>query len=279
MNNAKALRPLLIFIIVAISCGWLGVWIDTIIPSPNATETLGMGIWLVLPLITALFLSIFSGNGWRDIGIFFRVTRNIKWYLVAIFIFPVVTGTVLLLGKLLGWVHTDNFSIGKFLPIFALLLIPNFIKNIFEESVWRGYLTTKVAHLTKKDSHLYLIVGLVWGIWHLPYYLVFLQQHEMSMFLPVGRIGFAIVAIICMVGWTVMFVELFLITKSIWPVVLMHMMEDSLVNPLITERFITITAGKEWFVSPVFGLITNILYLLIGLWLRTQRKVVSLHAY
>jgi len=145
------------------------------------------------------------------------------------------------------------------------------VKNIFEESVWRGYLTTKLLNEKVKDIWLYLIVGLVWGIWHLPYYLCFLPQADMYQVLPVGRLAFALVAIVSMICWTVMFVEIFRLTKSIWSVVLLHMVEDSLINHLVIDGHIAIVAGKEFLISPIGGIITSSLYLCVGLLLRRSR--------
>jgi hypothetical protein len=77
--------------------------------------------------------------------------------------------------------------------------------------------------------------------------------------------------IITMVCWAVMFIELYRVTKSIWPGVLLHMVEDSLVNPLVVSGFVSIAAGKEILISPIIGITTSILYLLIGFGIRTYR--------
>ncbi len=156
---------------------------------------------------------------------------------------------------------------------FVSTLLANFIKNIFEESVWRGYLAAKLLKLKAKDIWLYLIVGGVWGIWHLPYYLFFLPESDMYQVLPVDRVVFAIAAIFSMICWSVMFVELYRITKSIWPVVILHMIEDSLINHLVIDGYITIGPGKEILISPIIGIIASILYVIVGLLLRKNRII------
>ena len=201
---------------------------------------------------------------------------NIKWYVISVIIFPFVTAIVMVIGKIFGWIDFENFNINNFLSVFVSLLAIGFIKNIFEESVWRGYLTSKLSKLKLSDLWLYLIVGVVWGVWHLPYYLVFLSEVEMTTFLPFSRLLFAFIAVVTMIGWTVLFVELYLITKSIWPVVLLHSVEDSFINPLITDGFIEIAQNKELLISPVFGIITTLLYLTIGLILRKKRKNIEI---
>jgi uncharacterized membrane protein HdeD (DUF308 family) len=68
-----------------------------------------------------------------------------------------------------------------------------------------------------------------------------------------------------------MFTELFRVTKSVWPCVLLHMVEDSLINHLVISGYITIAAGKEILISPVNGIITSALYLAVGLGIRAYR--------
>lgn len=177
----------------------------------------------------------------------------------------------MLIGKMTGWMRFSEFNANLFISGFAGALIINFIKNIFEEFVWRGYLTTKLLKLKTNDIWLYLIVGSVWGVWHLPYYLFFLPQSDMIQVLPVSRLIFALTAIASMICWSVMFVELYRITKSIWIVVILHAIEDSFINHLIIDGHIVIASGKEILISPIAGIITSIFYLTVGLLLRKKR--------
>jgi hypothetical protein len=182
-----------------------------------------------------------------------------------------MTTVVLFIGKITGWIDYSNFRINVYLSGFWGMLIYNFIKNIFEESVWRRYLTAKLLKTKIKDIWLYLIVGGVWGVWHLPYYLHFLPHSDMYKVLPVGRLVFAIVSVITMIGWSVMFIELYRLTESIWPVVILHMIEDSLINRLVIDGHIIINTGKEILVSPITGIITSLLYIGVGIILRNYR--------
>jgi membrane protease YdiL (CAAX protease family) len=267
----KTIRNICIFIFVALSCGWLGFIIDKVLVSQSNEETLGMGIWLVFPLITTIILRFFAKDGWKDFRIKPNFKGNIKWYFVSIIIFPSVTLIVLVIGKLLGWINFTNFRANIYFLGLSGALIIEFLKNFFEESVWRGYLTEKLLKTKIKDIWLYLVVGVVWGLWHLPYYLFFLPQSDMYIVLPVSRVIFALVGIIIMISWTIMYVELYRTTNSIWPVVLMHMMEDSSINHLIIDGHITILNGKEILISPIAGIITSLLYICVGLIIRKKR--------
>ena len=267
----KNIRNIIIFAFVAFSCGWLGVLVDKFVESQPDGESLGMAIWLILPLLTVILLRFFAGDGWKELGFNPNFKGNTKWYVIALLIYPLVTAVVLALGKILRWIDFTNFKTETFFTGFIVALLPNFVKNIFEESVWRGYLTIKLLNEKVRDIWLYLIVGGIWGIWHLPYYLCFLPPADMYQVLPVGRLAFALVAIVLMVCWTIMFIEIFRLTKSIWSVVLLHMVEDSLINHLIIDGHITIVAGKEFLISPISGIITSCLYLGVGLLLRRSR--------
>jgi membrane protease YdiL (CAAX protease family) len=267
----KKVRNILIFIFVALTSGWLGVLVDNYVKSPPESQSLGMGIWLVLPLLTVVLLRFFAGDGWKDLRIRPHSKANTKWYIVALLIYPLVTVVIFAIGKIGGWIDFSNFRADVYFAGFVTALLPNFVKNIFEESVWRGYLTTKLLNEKIKDIWLYLIVGGVWGAWHLPYYLCFLPETDMYRILPVGRLAFAFVAIISMICWTGMFVEIFRLTKSIWSVILLHTVEDSVINHLVIDGHIAVAAGKEFLISPVSGIVTSGLYLCTGLLLRHVR--------
>lgn len=265
-------RNIMIFIVVVLLCGWFGVLVDKLIPEQPQGDTLGMGIWLISPLLATILLRSFAGDGWRDIGLLPNFKGNLKWYVIALFIYPAVTTLVLLISYIFNWMDFSAFNLSTVLSVFLSGLLIQFVKNFFEESVWRGYLTSKLSNLKLNDFWLYLIVGGVWGAWHIPYFLVFLSESDIISVLPVNRWLFTIIGIVTMICWTVMYTEIYLMTRSIWPLVLMHMTEDALVNPLILDGYIKLAQGKEFLVSPSAGILTTCLYLVVGWLLRMKRK-------
>jgi len=267
-----SLRNIMIFIVVVLLCGWFGVVVDKLIPEQPQGDTLGMGIWLISPLLATILLRSFAGDGWRDIGLLPNFKGNLKWYVIALFIYPAVTTLVLLISYVFDWIDFSAFNLSTVLSVFLSGLLIQFVKNFFEESVWRGYLTSKLSNLKVNDFWLYLIVGGVWGAWHIPYFLVFLSESDIISVLPVNRWLFTIIGIVTMICWTVMYTEIYLMTRSIWPLVLMHMTEDALVNPLILDGYIKLAQGKEFLVSPSAGILTTFLYLIVGWLLRMKRK-------
>lgn len=270
-SSGKTLRNLIIFTAFVILSGWLGHGLDMLTEN-HSGETPGMLLWLLLPLITMLILRTFAGDGWKDAGLKPGLPGNVRWYLVALAAYPVITLLVLLAGRLTGWVSFANFNTSLFIHAFAVALIPNFIKNIPEEFVWRGYLTPKVVSLKLNDFMVYLIVGLIWALWHVPYYLFFLDDSTIQSVTSLHRLTFILVSIPVMIVWTVAFVELRLLTGSVWPLVVMHSIEDAFVNPLVLEGYVRIATDKELWISPIYGCLSILLYGLLGLGLRQIRK-------
>lgn len=267
----QIIRNVIVFVAIVIMSGWIGVLVDSFLTEQPEGDSLGMGIWLVLPMLTALILALLSKIGWRELGIKPNLTGNFKWYIISVLIFPVVTGITLIIGRATNWIDLSELNLKAFIGVFFSTILVGFIKNIFEESVWRGFLTSQLVKLNLTDWKIYLIVGVVWGVWHIPYYMVFLPEADLQMVLPASRFIFIVVAIITMSCWSIMYIELYRITKSIWPCVLLHTVEDSLINPLVISGFISISPGKEILVSPISGVITSLLYLGVGLAIRANR--------
>lgn len=278
MNNKKSrtrvtIRNLAIFIILVLASGWLGRGLDTLMGNPSV-ESLGMLVWIVMPLGVTLLLRTFAGDGWKDFGIKPNFQENWVWYGVAILVFPVLTALVLIIGGSLGFITFPNFSpnaLGLLLQAFALGLLPQFIKNIFEEAPWRGYLAPKVYSLGLNDFVSHAIVGLVWGAWHIPYYLFFLDRAILSNFTTLDVAMYIPLAIWILISWAFVYGEIRLLTNSFWPAVLMHMVEDAFIIQLFTGNFIQIRPGIDWLISPMNGVFMSLLFIALGSGLRHVR--------
>lgn len=269
--NKRTLRNVILFSFVAVVCGWMGVGVDKLLGQPSNLESLGALIFISSPILCMVLLRLFGGDGWKDLPLKPNFRRNARWYLFAIVVYPVVIGITLFVGKLFGWVDVSRFSFAAYFPVFIAAFLPQCLKNIFEESVWRGYLTVKVEQLTQNEWLVYLVVALVWQVWHLPYYLILLDDAYLASFFPFGNVLFVVTSFVVIGVWTIMYTEIFFLSRSLLLVVLMHAMEDAL-NPLISDGFAVVSPDKALLVSPSFGLIPLLLYLVIGLWLRRIRK-------
>ena len=270
-TNKKTLRNVILFSLVAISCGWIGVGVNQLLGEPSNLESLGSGIFIASPIVCMVLLRLLGGDGWKDFPLKPRFKQNIRWYIFAIAVYPIVVGITLFVGKLLGWVDVSKFTIATYLPVFATAFLPVFIKNILEETAFRGYLTVKMEQLTKNEWLIYVVVAFVCQIWHLPYNLIFLDDAYQATFFPYSKVLFVLVSFVVIAVWTIMYTEIFFLSRSLLLVVLMHSMKDAL-NPLISEGFTVISPDKTLLLSPLFGLIPTLIYLAIGLYLRRIRK-------
>ena len=58
-----------IFILIVILSGWIGVILDSVLISQSEGDSLGMGVWLVLPILAALIIILFSKGSRRGLGL------------------------------------------------------------------------------------------------------------------------------------------------------------------------------------------------------------------
>jgi len=273
-ERRRTVRNLWIFTIIVLTVGFVGHALNLRL-GMEGEESLGILLWLVVPTVVALALRAFAGDGWADFGIRPKFRGNGGWYATSLAIYPVLTLVALLLGAALGLISFPGFTVGSIavvLQVFAVGALPQFIKNIFEEFAWRGYLAPRVHSLGLNDFVGHIIVGLIWGAWHLPYYLYYLDVSILAHFTTLPRWGFILQATIVMVAWAIVYGELYLLTRSIWPAVLMHMVEDAFLNQLFTDGHIAIVPGTDWLISPVNGVISIALWIAVGVGLNRYRK-------
>lgn len=268
MNLRKTKSNLILFIVITLASGWIGVLIDNLLEEQPKGNSLGMGLWLIIPFLTVLILRIINRD-WKDFGLKPHFKGNLKWYLVAIIIYPLVTIITIGIALVLGCVDISNFDMNTFLSLAIVSIGGNFIKNIFEEFSWRGYLTPKLVELKANDLIIYIVSGLVWALWHSAYYLVFLPDNY---FESISRVGMILTGCVIMTCWTVMYVEINRLTKSVWPCVIMHAVEDAIPTVLVmVGAFITLTNNSDVYLNPITGVVATILFLGIGLVLRAVR--------
>lgn len=101
--------------------------------------------------------------------------------------------------------------------------------------------------------------------------MIFLSESEIQNTLPVGRWSFFFIGMVVVTIWTVMYTEIFRITKSVWPLVIAHTMEDAIINPLLLYGIINIEKSQAFLFSLSVGIIPTIIYLIIGMTIRKWR--------
>lgn len=263
-------RNVAIFAAVTLASGWFGAALNRASRQPQNLDSPGAGVWLALPLATTIGLR-FAGTGWHRTGFSPRLPEAAPWYTVGGLVFPLVTAATTYLGRAAGWTDTSELDARKLTAAFLPALGVNVVKNVFEESVWRGYLTEQLVQDQTGDVALYLGVGSVWGLWHLPYYLVLLDEETMRTVVDLPRAQGAAMLCATLLGWSVMFTELYRLSGSIWPCVIMHAVEDALVNPLVLDGHLRFTPHGAALVSPIRGVLATAGYVGVGLALRAIR--------
>jgi membrane protease YdiL (CAAX protease family) len=264
VNNNKTLRNVIIFSLVALSCGWIGRLVDLQVGT-DENGSLGQLIWIVSPLLAMVIMRSWLGDGWKDFGIKPRMKRNQLLYVFSILFFPLMTAIIVGISVGLGWMDIPPTS-SPYLAAFAMALVPSFIKNIFEEFAWRGYMAPRLFALGYNRFLVHIAVGLVWGAWHFPYLYLFMDTTE-SMLTVIPRLMLGVIVMAILYG------EILLMTRSVWPAVVMHTMGNAFIDTLILKKYILIHEEFNFMAMPSpEGILAIALTGFAGLWIYKRRK-------
>jgi uncharacterized protein len=156
-------------------------------------------------------------------------------------------------------------SIREFLPLstsifqMIIILFIGFFGAMGEEIGWRGYLLP--ALLEKNVSHTYLIVGCVWGLWHLPL-VIFGGYYKTDSIYFMGVTYF--VSILSLSFFISYFSSRL---KSLWPAVIIHSSHNFFFQTFFPQIFFTHegTNGKWWeIIGADCGWLIAILYTIVS---------------
>ena len=179
-------KNVILFFLIAFGWAWL-FWIPVALISAGLAVPLGLETFLNGPfnpaawgpLIAAFFVTFLEEgkDGVKKLlrrGLDFRFGR--AWYLVIFLLFPLIIGGALWLAVLTGEPAPELTVLENpmMIPI-AFIYILFLGGPLQEEFGWRGY---ALEQLQKKWNALIssIIVGLVWGAWHLPLFFVPRQE-------------------------------------------------------------------------------------------------------
>ena len=249
---------LILFFAMTVIISWAGVF-ATINNSTENTKNLGMTVWLLTPFFVSLLLRLFTRD-WKDFGIRFRFKYAGKGYLYSLLIYPAIIVIILLLGGLTKAVSFQNFNVHLFLETLAVSAAPTLIKNIAEEFSWRGYMTPKIHAVTGNAATGDLITGLLWGLWHIPYYLFLIDRAELKAYTALSMPVFLPMVILGITVSGALFGRIRTSTGSVWPCVLMHTVSNILTVTLLTGEYIQVNSNTEMLFTPGWhGLLSIIL--------------------
>ena len=173
--------PVAWFYILAFSISWIGM--ISVVLASRGIAPFYRPYFLVLSIFYAigptLAAVIVSQVAYGQTGVQNLLKGLIRWRVSLVWYITAVLGPAVLLiaaqvvTKLLGLTITIPVPQVVLSPYVIFGLGVNFLANTCEEIGWRGF---ALPHLQKRHSALSatLIVGMLWGLWHLP--LVFLAS-------------------------------------------------------------------------------------------------------
>jgi membrane protease YdiL (CAAX protease family) len=131
-----------------------------------------LAFWLGLTIATFGTAALAEGRaGVRDLlARMVRARVGWQWYLVACLLTPGLAVLAMLLGAALGMPSALGHEVAAgSLPV--LLLVSLWLFLLTEETAWRGFALPRLqARMQPVPAA--LLLGLVWGLWHVPLFLI-----------------------------------------------------------------------------------------------------------
>jgi hypothetical protein len=271
----SSVRNIVIFSVVSLGMGFLGIALDRLDPPADPMQGLGALIWLASPLLAVILLRLLGGDGWSDFGLRLNLKQGWKWYFVGVAIPVVVTALLLGLAAVLGAVSAPKTAAwGSLVPLVGAGFAAAMVKNIFEEFSWRGYLHPRLAALGLHPFANALLTGFVWAGWHVPYYLYYLDPAVLAEHTSLSPLGIILLSFAILPFHALAYGELRQLSGSTWAAWLMHNTANALSLTLISGGFITLSGGLAGLLlSPgTEGILHSLLMGLVGLGLYFYRK-------
>lgn len=237
--------------------------------SPSLDDAgLGMLIWIISPLLFAILITLFTDRKWSDFSVNFKRNSSGFWWGITLLIYPVVFTVTNSVGLITGDITCNPQNFPMFFDVLLATLIFSSVKNIFEEFAWRGYLAPKVYREKGNRYVQHLFVGLVWGIWHIPF---------LNMFWPyVNDTNYLIFVTFFLLGTisqSIVYGEIRIKTESVLPAWLMHTIGSIFGTAFLTGGILNISSGYEMiYSSGTDSIIGSIIMLITGIFLVNKRK-------
>jgi len=206
LTNSISYQKAKKYILLVISISWVFGFTGTSLfdfsnPITNSVITL---VYSFIPAVIAFILNKKQGGSWKNLKFFKPSFKSAFWaFLTPILYFGIIVSFQISLD-----VRTtpDWSKMGS--PIMAvLLLVIGYPVTSFlilgEEIGWRGYLQEKIIHGFGAFKGI-LLLGLVWGIWHMPIALQgynFPNHPYIETFVTYPLVGMALSLIIAFIGF------------------------------------------------------------------------------
>ena len=245
-----------IYILICISSGWIGYFLDILMKRDNLKEGFGMLFLIFVPSIIGLIYSFFINNP--------KIIKNTQYFIyIYIFCFFFDIFYFLMYFLLLKIKKLDQLK-GKIIIKSFFKSIPMLIfKNIFEEYIFRGFLFSLLFN--KFNIYITLVINtLTWYFWHFPLWIKFISKEEYLNFSPYKNYYF---------NFFINFIILFLLNNLYFfiylyffnfiPLIIIHTINNSIVQSFTLELNIKDLILNSSITSPIYIiilLIFNLIY-------------------
>ena len=265
--TASPLTRLVVFSVVTLGSGWIGLLINNALGIPHSMQSLGTLIWIMTPLLAGAVMAL-GDPSLRRSYVASWLPGRLRAYGVALAVFPLSFAVAIAVGWAAGWL--TPVGLGAFGGVVAAGTAGIVLKNVAEEGAWRGYLAPALISRKLSDPWVWLVSGMIWSLWHIPYYVWFMDEALLRAVYDVPPIVYALMTVPIMICWAPLFTELRILSGSIWPGLIAHSIANLSQIPL-SEGGLPITPGWELLVSPLVGVIPNAIILAAGLGLWARR--------
>ena len=265
--TASPLTRLVVFSVVTLGSGWIGLLVNKALGIPHSMQSLGTLLWIMTPLLAGAVMAL-SDPSLRRSYVASWLPGRLRAYGVALAVFPLSFAVAITVGWAAGWLTPAG--LGAFGGVVAAGVPGTVLKNVAEEGAWRGYLAPALIGRKLSDPWVWLISGMIWSLWHIPYYVWFMDEALLRTVYDVPPIVYALMTVPIMICWAPLFTELRILSGSIWPGLIAHSIANLSQIPL-SEGGLPITPGWELLVSPLVGVIPNAIILAAGLGLWARR--------
>ncbi|MCB0079486.1 MAG: hypothetical protein KDE47_01075, partial [Caldilineaceae bacterium] len=175
------------------------------------------------PILMVILLRTLGGDGWQDAGL--RL-GSLPWYLFALLLFPVTLGLILGIGVITGTILFHG-SLGALVGAAVSGLASALIFATFGEWGGRGDLEPQLARLGLPDLRRHFLVGMIWAVWHIPYF------WATPGFIVLPPALYAWLMVSGFLARAVVHGQLRKASGTVWTVVLAHGLGNAIAGPLL----------------------------------------------
>lgn len=226
-------------------------------------------LWGGVPNMKSLIFSILTVlfSGWLGLGLDMLLGNDVTEGLGKLFLLMIITGIGYLAGGIGERMTGDLFSTVLTASIAKLPVL--FVKNIFEEINWRGFLFPRLHEYMGYRSASFLS-SLIWATWHLPLWLVMTPRTLLLEYSPYQNVAvFVVTAYLALLNMGFLYNRIRLLTGSVWPTVLLHTMNNAIVAALYANLHY-----MKWYISPgINGILYFAVLLLVNLYLEIKHPI------